>query len=150
MCRHHEPAREVSQPPPDQVRRRVQPVARADRLADVGELVSRGRVAQKTVDRAVELGVGEAVRIEADAVAQFGHALGVVVLVPEQRQQDHGLAEVEGLGGRVVAAVGDDEIDQRKDPGLRQVLLAPHVRSQFDLLVHRAPGDDVAVRGPGE
>lgn len=93
--------------PLDQMRGRMQPVACPDRLTGLGEGAPQSRIAEQTADRAVELGVGEAVRAEPDAVTQFGHALGVVVLVPEQRQQDHGLAEVEGLGRRVVAAVRD-------------------------------------------
>ena len=48
-----------------------------------------------------------------DAEAQLVHALGVVVLVPEQRQQHHRLAEVHRLGRGVVAAVGDHQVDLR-------------------------------------
>src|SRR5262249_42479607 len=52
-----------------------------------------------------------AVGVEAGAEAGFVEALGVVVLVPEDREDDHRLAGVEGLGDGVVATVGDHQVD---------------------------------------
>jgi hypothetical protein len=49
-----------------------------------------------------------------------------VVLVPEDRQDDHRFAEVEGLGDGVVTAVGD-EVDLGEDRGLGDGLGAGHV-----------------------
>ena len=50
--------------------------------------------------------------------------LRVVVLVPEQGHEHHGLAEVEGLGDGVVAAVGYDHVDVGQDRRLGQEFLA--------------------------
>ena len=75
------------------------------------------------------------------------HPLRVVVLVPEQRQHDHRLAEVQALGGGVVPAVRDHQVGERDDRGLRHELRAPHVRRQGDLLVQRPQGHHVPVRG---
>jgi hypothetical protein len=58
------------------------------------------------------------------AVAGFGDALRVVVLVPEDRERQHRLAEPHALGRRVVAAVRDHGVDVRQHGGLRQELLA--------------------------
>ena len=80
-----------------------------------------------------QLPVRERVGVEADPETGLVDALGVVVLVPEQRQRDHRLAEVEALGRRVVAAVGDDEVDQRQDRRLGHELLAPHVVGELVL-----------------
>ena len=74
------------------------------------------------------------------------HALGVVVLVPEQRQQDHRRAEVERLGRRVVAAVSDDRVDLRDDRGLRQELCADHVVGELVEVGLRPLAHDEAVR----
>ncbi len=65
-------------------------------------------------------------------------ALRVVVLIPEDRQHDHRLAVVERLARRVVAAVGDHEVDPGENRGLRQVPFAAHVVVQLDLLGERA------------
>ena len=62
----------------------------------------------------------EAVGREPTPEAGLVDPLGVVDLVPEQRQHDHRLAVVERLGDGVVAAVGDDEVDLRQDRRLRQ------------------------------
>ena len=76
-------------------------------------------------------------RNDADVVfeeaAQLVDALRVVVLVPEERQHDHRLAEVHRLRRRVVPAVGDHEIDLGDDRRLGQELGAPHVRRQLVL-----------------
>ena len=90
--------------------------------------------------------VGRQPHAEADLL----DALRVVVLVPEERQHDHRLAEVDRLGDRVVAAVRDHEVDLRQDRRLRQELGAGHVRRELDRLVLRALADDVAVRRLGE
>ena len=57
---------------------------------------------------------------------------------------------MEALGGRVVAAVGDDQVDQRQHRGLGDELLAPHVGGQLVLVVLGTLRDDVAVRGAAE
>ena len=72
--------------------------------------------------------------------------LGVVVLIPEERQRDHRLAEVEALGRRVVPAVGDDDVGERQESRLRDELVAPHVVRELELGRLRALGDDEAVR----
>ena len=84
--------------------------------------------ASDAVDRGEQLLRRVAVGVEPHAEARLLDALGVVVLVPEQRQDDHRLAEVQALGDRVVAAVGDDGVDLREDRGLGQELLAGHRR----------------------
>jgi hypothetical protein len=75
--------------------------------------------------------VGEPVGVEPFPEPGLRDALGVVVLIPEQREDDHRFAEVDGLGGRVVPAVSDHQIDHRQDSGLRQELRAPHVLGEF-------------------
>ena len=76
--------------------------------------------------------------------------LRVVVLVPEDRQDDHRLAEVDALGGRVVAAVGDHEIHLGQHRNLRDELGPGHVGGQLVCLVLRSLRDDVAVRRLGQ
>ncbi len=71
--------------------------------------------------------------------------LGVVHLVPEQRQHDHRLAVVERLGDGVVPAVGDDQVDHRQDGRLRQEPLAGLVVVEHDLVGQRPLGHDDAV-----
>ena len=89
-----------------------------------GEALRERLVGQELVDGVGELLVAEAVGREAPAEAGLVDPLGVVDLVPEQRQHDHRLAVVEGLGDGVVAAVGDDEVDLRQDRRLGQERLA--------------------------
>ena len=84
--------------------------------------------------------------VQADAESRLGDPLRVVVLVPEERQRDHRLAEVEALGGRVVPAVRDDDVGERQQSRLRDELVAPHVVGQLELGRLRALGDDEAVR----
>ena len=93
----------------------VVPSRRADHLAVRRHPGAQGGVGEQPVDGAEQLVVGEVVGVEPHAEAELVHPLRVVVLVPEQRQHDHRLAEVERLGGRVVAAVGDHEVDERDD-----------------------------------
>ena len=110
----------------------------------------QGGVGQEPLDRIEQLVVLERVGREARPEAALVNALSVVVLVPEERQRDHRLAEVEALRRRVVAAVGDDEVDERQQRGLREELGAPHVRREVVLLVLRSLGDDESVRRAGE
>ncbi len=98
----------------------------------------------------MQLGGFVLVGVEPGSEAGLVDSLGVVVLIPEQRQQHHRLAEVKALGDRVVAAVGDHELDLRQDRGLGQELLADHVRRQLELGVLRSHRDDHPVRGVGE
>ena len=112
-----------------------------------GQPVAQRGVPQQAGERAVQLRVGEAVGVQAHAEPELVHPLGVVVLVPEQRQDDHGLAEVQALGGGVVAAVRDHQVGARDDRGLRQELRAVHVAGQLQFGVQRSLGHDVAVRG---
>src|SRR5437867_344405 len=69
-----------------------------------------------------------------------------VVLVPEQRQHHHGLAEAEGLGRRVVASVGDDEVAAGDHVRLREPSLAPYLVGQVELVRAGTLRYDVAVR----
>ena len=85
---------------------------------------------------------------EADAVAELVDALGVVVLVPEQRQHDHRLAEVHRLGGGVVATVGDHQVDLRDHLGLRDGRGAGHVVGQPQLVGPGTHAHDDAVPRP--
>ena len=62
------------------------------------------------------------VGVQSDAEPEFVDALGVFVLVPEQRQHDQRLAEVQRLGDGVVAAVRDHQVDLGNHLGLRQHL----------------------------
>ena len=86
------------------------------------------------------------IRRQALAEAELVDTLRVVVLIPEDREHHHRLAEVEALGGRVVAAVRDDEIDLRQDRRLREELRAPHVVGELEQLVLRPLGHDEPVR----
>src|SRR2546425_6754998 len=52
------------------------------------------RIREQAIDRIGQVGSLEVVRGESNAQAQLVDALGVVVLVPEQRQDHHRLAEV--------------------------------------------------------
>jgi len=60
-----------------------------------------------------------AVGVEPAAESEFLHPLSIVVLIPEKRQHDHRLAEMERLGDRVVAAMCDHQIDLRQERRLR-------------------------------
>src|SRR5439155_373198 len=82
------------------------------------------RFGEQTVDCLDQLFRLVAVGVEAAAESELLHPLSVVVLIPEERQHDHRLAEMQGLGDRVVAAVRDHEIDLREDRRLRWALLA--------------------------
>jgi len=82
-------------------------------------------------------GVGEPVGVQPDAESQLVHPLRVVVLVPEQRQRDHRLAEVQALGDGVVAAMGDDQVAHRQHRRPREERRAGHVGSELDLGMHR-------------
>src|SRR5437879_4571463 len=111
-------------------------------------------VVEKAVDGADELVVFELVGWQAHAEAELVHALRVVVLIPrvvvlipEERQHDHRLSEMERLGDRVVATVRDDEVDLRKDRRLRQELLAEHVVGERDQLVLRTLAHNHPVIG---
>ena len=84
----------------------------------------RAAVAEERVDGAGQLVVLEVVRRQAPPEAGLVDPLGVVDLVPEERQHDHRLAVVEGLGDGVVAAVGDDQVDLGQDRRLGQEALA--------------------------
>ena len=90
------------------------------------------------------------VRVEAHAEAELVHALRVVVLIPEERQDDHRLAEVEALGDRVVAAVRDHEVGVGEDRRLREELRAAHVVRELVLIVLRPFRDDEALRAVGK
>ena len=68
-------------------------------------------VGQEPIDRGGHRLGFEGVRRQAHAEPSLVDPLGVVVLVPEERQQDHRQAIVEALGDRVVAAVGDHQVD---------------------------------------
>ena len=107
-------------------------------------------VGEQRRDRAGQLLVLEAVRVQARAVVELVHPLRVVVLIPEQRQHDHRFPEVEALRHGVVAAVRDDHVDLRQDRRLRQELLAEHVVGQREQLVLRSLADDHAVVGLAE
>jgi len=101
-------------------------------------------VVEQGRDRVGQLVGGASVGVESDAVPGLVDPLGVVVLVPEQRQHDHRLAEVHRLGRCVVATVGDDEVHEGQDVCLRKELGDPHVRQRV-LGMLRAGGDDEAV-----
>ena len=88
-----------------------------------------------------------AVRVEPAAEPELVHALGVVVLVPEERQHHRRLREVQRLGDGVVAAVRDHEVDLRQDRRLGQELGADHVLGEAQLVVARAHADDEEVVG---
>ena len=90
------------------------------------------------------------VRRQPDTEPELVHPLGVVVLVPEQRQHDHRLAEVERLGRRVVPAVRDHQVAR----GMMLVCgsrASPHMFvGQLELVRARSLADDVAVRRLGQ
>ena len=67
-----------------------------------------------------EIRVGERVRRQPHPEPGLVDALGVVDLVPEQRQHDHRLAVMERLGDGVVAAVGDHQRRPLQQGDLRQ------------------------------
>ena len=67
------------------------------------------------------------------------------MLVPEQRQHDRRPPEVQRLGDRVVAAVGDHQVDLGEERGLGQELGTGHVAGELVLGVLGSLGDDVAV-----
>ena len=70
------------------------------RAAIAGHPRPERRVGQQRVDRARQLLVGEVVGRQPPAEPRLVHALGVVDLVPEQRQHDHRLAVVEATRPR--------------------------------------------------
>ena len=107
-------------------------------------------VRKQPLDRAPQLVRFVAVRVEPQAEAELVHALRVVVLIPEERQDDHRLPEVEALRDRVVAAVRDHEVDVGEDRRLREKLGAAHVVGQLVLVVLRSFRDDEAMRTVGE
>ena len=80
------------------------PGAACTRAAIAGHAAAERLVGEQPVDRTEQLAVLELVRLQADAVPGLGDPLRVVVLIPEERQRDHRLAEVEALGRRVVPA----------------------------------------------
>src|SRR3990170_6296597 len=129
----------------DQVRGHHLPVASADRLTLGGHPFPEQGVGDQPLDRLVHLSLIEPVRVEAHAVPELVHALRVVVLVPEQRQHDHRLAEVEGLRRGVVPAVRDHEVDERDDVRLGHAPFPPHVVGKVELVRARALRHDVAV-----
>src|SRR6266480_5860705 len=67
-------------------------------------------IGEQSCNRIAQLVVLEVVGREPHPEPELGHALGVVELVPEQRQHDHGFPEMQGLGRRVVAAVRYHEV----------------------------------------
>ena len=77
-------------------------------------------VTQQAVDGPDELVLGPVVGGHPGTEARLLEALGVVVLIPEERQRDHGEAEVKPLADGVVAAVRDQQIALGKDRRLRQ------------------------------
>ena len=107
-------------------------------------------VVKQPVDRVQQLGGFVRIGVEPPSEARLVDSLGVVVLIPEKRQQHHRLAEVEALGDGVVATVGDHQIDLRQDGGLRQELRAGHVRCQLQLGVLGAHRNDHPVRRLGQ
>src|SRR5581483_7745248 len=86
----------------DEVRRLRLPVPAPDRLPRPRHPLPEPPVAKESLDRPRELLVLEPIRVEPDPEPQLGDPLGVVVLIPEERQDDHRLAEVERLRRRVV------------------------------------------------
>ncbi len=87
-------------------------------------------VRQHVVKRRDEVGAGELIRGEPDAEAELADALGVVVLIPEERQDEHRFAEEEALRRRIVSPVGDDGVDPRQNRRLRQERFAVHIVRQ--------------------
>ena len=137
---------------PSRARRSIRSAARTvpgdacTRAGDRGHAAAEHLVREQPVDRAEQLAVLELVGREPDAETRLVDPLRVVVLIPEERQRDHRLAEMEALRRRVVPAVRDHEVDERQDRRLRQELLAPHVLGELVLGVLRTLGDDEAVR----
>ena len=123
----------------DQIGRADVPPVCLQALRGVSEPGGNSRVRQQSVDGSGDLIVAEGVGTEAGTEARFGDALGVVVLVPEDRQKDHRLAVVHALGDRVVTAVRDHQVDVREHGDLRQELGADHVGSELVGVVLRAP-----------
>src|SRR4051812_36060289 len=69
----------------DDVGAQAKAVPSADRPPDRGEPRPQIRVGQQPVHRARQLLVGEPIRVQPDAEPEFVYALGIFVLVPEQR-----------------------------------------------------------------
>ena len=116
------------------------PGVAASRSDTRAQPVAQRVVAEQSVDRARQLLGRVRVRVEPHAEAGLVEPLGVVVLIPEEREDHGGLAEPQRLGDRVVAAVRDHEVDVREDRDLRQELGAGHVRGELELIVLRALG----------
>ena len=116
----------------------------------LGQPAAQRGVGEQPFDGVGQLGVGEGVGVQPHPEPEFVDALGVFVLVPEQRQHDQRLAEVQRLGDGVVAAVGDHQVDLRDHLGLRQHLRADHVVRQRDPVGLRSLADDEAVPGGAE
>ena len=131
----------------DQVGGADGPLRRLDPLRHRDQPASQRAVRQQLVDRVGQLLVAEVVGRQAAAEPCLVDALGVVDLVPEERQDDHRLAVVERLGDGVVAAVGDDQVDPGQDRRLGQEPLARLVVVQGDLVGQRTLGDDDPVLG---
>ena len=75
------------------------------------------------------------------------NSLGVVVLVPEQRQHNHRLAEVQRLGRGVVPTVSNHQVNLVDDGGLGEELCSHHVVRQLELVVLGSFAHDKLVRG---
>ena len=118
---------------------------------DISLQAARQRpVVEQLVDRVRQLLVAEVVGRQPSPEPGLVDPLGVVDLVPEQRQHDHRLAVVERLGDGVVAAVGDHEVHLREDRRLRQEPLPRLVVVERDLVGERALRDDDPVLGGGQ
>jgi hypothetical protein len=87
------------------------------------------------------------VAVEPAAEPELVHALGVVVLIPEERQHHGRLPGLQRLGDRVVAPVGYDEVDLRQDRRLGQELGPDDVLAEVQLVVARSHADDDEVVG---
>src|SRR5215211_4129956 len=107
-------------------------------------------IAQQAIDRAGDLRVRERVGREALAESRLVDALGVVVLVPEDGQQHHRLAEVHAFGDGVVATVCDHEVYMREYRDLGEELGARHIGRELVGLVLRTLRYHVAMRRLGE
>jgi hypothetical protein len=119
---------------------------RPDVVPDAIETVPQWAVCEQGLDRPEELGCVDVVGGEASPEARLLHTLSVVVLVPEQRQHDHRLGEVEALRRRVVATVGDHEVDDWQYLRLGDLLGSPHVAGEFVFVVSWSLADDEAMR----
>src|SRR5205807_8489208 len=122
----------------DQFGRPGRPGDSLETFGDPGQAALELVVAEEPVDHAAQLARLVVVGRQPDAGRQLLDPLGVVVLIPEEREDDHRLAEEEALRDRVVAAVSQDEVDLRQDPRLRQELSADHVVGELELVVLRA------------